>query len=59
MDSEEDDQLFTTFTHRDAFLALLEEFLAPPPDDTRSDEQEDKLVERMGAIVRLYLALIS
>jgi hypothetical protein len=49
MDSEEDDQLFTTFTHKEPFLALLTTLLAS--SDGREDAEEDKLVAQMGAIV--------
>ena len=48
MDTEEDDQLFTNFTHKDAFLSLLDSLLQADGGD---DAQEDKLVTQLGAIV--------
>lgn len=47
--AEEDDQLFTSFSHRDAFLALLATFLDSSLG--RTDDVDDRLVRDLGAIV--------
>lgn len=52
MDSEEDDQLFTTFTHKEPFLALLTSLLKRSEGD---DAEEEKVVAQMGAIVSPFL----
>lgn len=48
MDTEEDDQLFTNFTHKDAFLSLLDQLVQA---DGTDDHLEDQLVTQLGAIV--------
>lgn len=56
MDLEEDDQLFTTFTHKEPFLALLARLLKGSEGE---DAEEDRLVAQMGAIVSPSLSLLD
>ncbi|CDZ98449.1 Beta-tubulin folding cofactor D [Phaffia rhodozyma] len=50
---EEEDQLFTSFTHKDAFFRLLGEFLDHRP--TRPAQEEARLVQDLGSILDIYL----